>query len=129
MPEALAWRARVKDDLRDPRGARADGGRAAEGFEDRLDARIRSRAPEPALAAARADAADARFRRAQVEETLALAADALEDYRTSCDLGRADACDRAAALTPKDAPRVPRPKKRRYQANPADDSGTRIYAN
>jgi hypothetical protein len=58
-----------------------------------------------------------------------LSADALEDYRTACDLGRADACDRAAALTPKDAPPAPRPKKRRYKPNPGDDTGTRIYAN
>ncbi len=49
LPEALAWRARVKADLRDPRGARLDGGRAAEGFESRLDALVRARAPEPAV--------------------------------------------------------------------------------
>jgi hypothetical protein len=129
LPEALAWRARVKADLRDPRGARLDGGRAAEGFEDRLDSLARASAPKAALAAARADAADARLRRGRVEETLSLPADALEDYRTACDLGRADACDLAAALTPKDAPSAPRPKKRRYHSNPADDTGTRIYAN
>jgi hypothetical protein len=129
LPDALAWRARVKADLRDPRGARTDGGRAAEEFERRLDERLRARAPERALAAARADAADARFRRGQAEETLALADDALEDYQTACDLGRADACARADALTPKDAPPAPRPKKRKYKANPSDDSGTRIYAN
>lgn len=127
--EALAWRARVKADLRDPRGARADGGRAAEGHETRLDALLRERAPAPAVAAARADAADARFRRAQAEETLSLPADALDDYETACDLGRADACERAAALTPKDAAPAPRPKKRRWKSNPSDDSGTRIYAN
>lgn len=129
LPEALAWRARVKADLRDPRGARADGGRAAEGFEGRLASLLRERAPAAALTAARADAADARFRRAQAEEALALPADALEDYETACGLGRADACDRAAALTPKTAPPAPRPKKRRYKSNPSDDSGTRIYAN
>jgi hypothetical protein len=129
LPEALAWRARVKADLRDARGARTDGGRAAEGFESRLDGRIRARAPEEAQAAARSDAADARFRRARAEETLSLAADALEDYLTACDLGRADACARAAALTPKSSPAAPRPKRRRFQANPSDDAGTRIYAN
>jgi hypothetical protein len=129
LPEALAWRARVKADLRDPRGARTDGGLAAEGFESRLDERLRARAPEPAVAAARADAADARFRRAQAEETLALPADALEDYQTACDLGRADACARAAALTPKNAPPTAKPKKRKYKPNPSDDSGGRIYAN
>jgi hypothetical protein len=129
IPEALAWRARVKADLRDPRGARADGGRAAEGFESRLDARRRARAPEAALAAARSDAADARFRRGQASETLALPADALEDYRTACDLGNAAACARAAALTPKGAP-PPKPmKKHRYKPNPSDDAGDRIYAN
>jgi hypothetical protein len=129
LPEALSWRARVKADLRDPRGARDDDGRAAEAFESRLDRLLRLRAPKKAAAAARAAAADARVRRGQAEEVLALSADALEDYRTACDLGRADACDRAAALTPKDAPPAPRPKKRRYKPNPGDDTGTRIYAN
>jgi hypothetical protein len=129
LPEALEWRARAKADLRDPRGARVDGGRAAEGFEARLDERLGARAPAPALAAARADAADARFRRGQVEDTLSLTADAVEDYQTSCDLGRDDACARVAALTPKDAPVAKKPKKRKYKSNPDDDSGTRIYAN
>ena len=129
LPQALAWRARVKADLRDQRGARADGGRAAEAFEARLDELLRQRAPAAALAAARADAADARLRRATAEETLSLPADALEDYETACDLGSKAACARAAALTPKNAAPSPRPKKRRWKTNPSDDSGTRIYAN
>lgn len=129
LAEALAWRARVKADLRDPRGARDDGGRAAEAYERRLDELLRRRAPERAIAAGKAAAADARFRRGAVEETLSLPADALEDYRDACELGRADACARAAALTPKDAPPAPKPRKRRWKANPPGDSGTRIYAN
>jgi len=129
LGEALAWRARVKADLRDPRGARADGGRAAEAFEAKLGDLQRLRSPEKALTAARADAADARFRRGAVEETLSLPADALEDYEDACDLGRADACARADALRPKDAAPAARPKKRRWKANPSGDSGTRIYAN
>jgi len=129
LAEALAWRARVKADLRDPRGARDDGGRAAEAFEARLDELDRLRAPAPALAAARADAADARFRRGAVEETLSLPADALADYEDACDLGRADACARAAALKPKAAAPAPRPKKRRWKSNPSGEAGTRIYAN
>ena len=129
LPEALSWRARAKADLRDPRGARTDDGLAAESFESRLDERLRARAPEAAVAAARADAADARFRRGQAEETLALPAEALEDYLTACDLGRPDACARAAALTPKGAPPSPKPKKRKYKPNPSDGSGERIYAN
>jgi tetratricopeptide (TPR) repeat protein len=129
QPDALAWRARAKDGLRDLRGARTDGGRAADGFERRLDERLRSRSPAPAVAAARADAADARFRRGRAEEGLGLPADALEDFQTACDLGRADACERAAALTPTDAPRAPKAKKRKYRANPTDGTGTRIYAN
>jgi tetratricopeptide (TPR) repeat protein len=129
LAEALAWRARVKADLRDPRGARDDGGRAAAAFEDRLDELLRVRAPAKAQTAARERAADARFRRGAVEETLSLPADALEDYRDACDLGRADACARAAALTPRDAPPEPKPRKRRWRSNPSGDSGTRIYAN
>jgi tetratricopeptide (TPR) repeat protein len=129
LPDALAWRARAKDGLRDLRGARTDGGRASDAYESRLDVVLRAHAPAPAVAAARGDAADARFRRGGVEEGLSLVADAVEDYRTACDLGRADACDRAAALTPKDAPPPPKARKRKYQANPSDDSGTRIYAN
>ncbi|MFI5349296.1 MAG: hypothetical protein ACHQ2Z_07115, partial [Elusimicrobiota bacterium] len=87
LPEALAWRARVKADLRDERGARIDGGRAADALEDRLDALLRARAPEAAQASARSAAADARFRRGRAEEILALPADAAEDYRSACDLG------------------------------------------
>ena len=129
LAEALAWRARVKADLRNPRGARDDGGRAAEDLEARLDGMLRLRAPAAGLEAARAEAADARFRRAAVEEALSLPADALEDYEDACDLGRADACARAAALAPKDAAPSARPKRRRWKSNPSDDAGTRIYAN
>ncbi len=129
LPDALEWRARAKNELRDLRGARTDGGRAADGYERRLDSLLRARAPEKAIAAARADAADARYRRGRVEEALSLPADAREDYRTACALDRADACARAAALAPQDAPPAPKTKKRKYRSNPSDDSGSRIYAN
>ncbi|HEX4047506.1 MAG TPA: hypothetical protein VH309_06710 [Elusimicrobiota bacterium] len=129
LPEALAWRARVKADLRDPRGARDDGGRAAESFEALFAEERRAGAPGPALEAARSDAADARFRRGRAEEALALPADAVKDYELACDLGRDDACARAQELTPKNAPAAPRPKRRRFRPNPSDDAGSRIYAN
>jgi tetratricopeptide (TPR) repeat protein len=127
LPDALAWRARAKEELRDLPGARADGGRAAEGYEGRLEAALRSRAPARAIAAARADAADARCRRGRIEEALGLRAEALNDYRLACDLGREDACGRVAESVRKDAPAPKPPKTRR--ANPSDDPGTRIYAN
>jgi hypothetical protein len=129
LTDALAWRARAKAALGDPRGARADGGRAADGLERRLEDRRRARAPEAAVAAIRADLAGVRFRRGAAEETLSLPDEALDDYRLACDLGSAPACARVDALTPKTAAPAPKPPKRRRVANPSDDSGQRIYAN
>lgn len=126
LPEALAWRAQAKSTLGDPRGARADLGKAAESFEARLAERRRSNAPERAVAAARADAADARFRRAGIEETLGLIDEAREDHRLACDEGLAAACARARALAPQ-AP-APTPKPRPFKPNPKSGPGSRIYA-
>ena len=129
LPEALAWRARAKAAAGDPRGARDDAGRAAEAFERRLDGLNRANAPRPAVSSARRWAADARFRRGRVEETLELPADAVDDYRAACDLGHAAACARAEALTPKTAAPASKPPKRRRVKNPGSDPGVRIYAN
>jgi hypothetical protein len=129
LADALAWRARAKAELGDAQGARADGGRAAELLEARLGDRRRSNAPAPAVDAAKADLADARVRRGRAEETLSLPDDAREDYRLACALGRADACARERALTPRATAPAPNPRKPRRRRNPSSDAGTRIYAN
>ncbi|MDE2510781.1 MAG: hypothetical protein KGL74_06640, partial [Elusimicrobia bacterium] len=88
-----------------------------------------ARAPASASADVRGLLADVRYRRGGTEEKLSLIDDAREDYRLACDLGREDACARAAVLAPKAAAPAPKRKKRRFVPNPAGDSGTRIYAN
>lgn len=129
-PDALSWRARAKAELGDARGARTDGGTAAEAYERRLADRRRAGAPEPAVNAARNDAAAERFRRGVNDEKLSMLDEAREDYRLGCELGSAPACLRADALVARRPAPSPKPaKKRKYRPNPKDDPGVRIYAN
>jgi len=124
--ESFAWRAQAHAALGNAEAARDDGAKAAENYERRLTDRLRTSATETSVAVVRAQLADVRFRRGQSEEILRLKSEAVEDYRLSCDLGRADACARAKELSGSAEP-VSQPKRPR-KSNPTPDSGTRIYA-